>query len=64
MQSVAGDFIQRSLELFVDQQKQIQNTVSTNPLTAMNEISEKNLKMWQDMQEGFFKAAGLNTDKK
>jgi polyhydroxyalkanoate synthesis regulator protein len=64
MQSVAGDFIQRSLELFVDQQKQIQDTVSTNPLTAMNEITEKNLKMWQDMQEGFFKAAGLNTDKK
>ncbi len=64
MQGVAGDFIQRNLELFVDQQKQIQDTVSTNPLTTMNEITEKNLKMWQDMQEGFFKAASLNTDKK
>ena len=64
MQGVAGDFIQRNLELFVDQQKQIQDTVSTNPLTTMNEITEKNLKMWQDMQEGFFKAAGLNTNKK
>jgi polyhydroxyalkanoate synthesis regulator protein len=64
MQSVAGDFIQKSLELFVDQQKQLQDTVTSNPLTAMNEIAEKNLKMWQDMQEGFFKAAGLKSEKK
>ncbi len=64
MQGVAGDFIQKSLELFVDQQKQLQDTATTDPLTAMNEIAENNLKMWQDMQKGFFKAAGLNTDKK
>jgi len=64
MQGVAGDFIQKSLELFVDQQKQLQDAVTTNPLTAMNEIAENNLKMLQDMQAGFFKAAGLNTDKK
>lgn len=64
MQGVAGDFIQKSLELFVDQQKQLQDTVTTDPLTAMNEIADKNLKMWQDMQERFFEAAGLNTDKK
>jgi polyhydroxyalkanoate synthesis repressor PhaR len=64
MQGVAGDFIQKSLELFVDQQKQLQDSVTTDPLSAMNEIAENNLKMWQDMQAGFFKAAGLNTDKK
>lgn len=64
MQSVAGDFIQKSLTLFVDQQKQMQDAVTNNPLTTMSEIAENNLKMWQDMQEGFFKAAGLNTDKK
>ena len=64
MQGLAGDFIQKSLELFVAQQKQLQDAVTTNPLTAMNEIAENNLKMWQDMQEGFFKTAGLNIDKK
>lgn len=63
MQSVAGDFIQKSLELFVDQQKQLRDAVTSNPLTAMSDIAEKNLKMWQDMQEGFFKAAGINKDK-
>ncbi len=64
MQGVAGDFIQKSLELFVDQQKQLQDAVTTDPLSAMNEMADNNLKMWQDMQENFFKAAGLNTDKK
>ena len=63
MQGVAGDFIQKSLELFVDQQKQLQDAVTTDPLTAMNEIADKNLKIWQDMQEGFIKAAGLNINK-
>jgi len=64
MQGVAGDFITKSLDLFVDQQKQLQDAVTTDPLTAMNEMADNNLKMWQDMQESFFKAANLNTDKK
>ncbi len=63
MQSLAGDFITKSLELFVNQQKQMQDAVTANPLTAMDEITEKNLNMWQDMQEVFFKAANLNSDK-
>ena len=64
MQGVAGDFITKSLNLFVDQQKQLQDSVTSDPLSAMNEIAENNLKMGQDMQADFFKAAGLNTDKK
>ena len=64
MQTIAADFIQKSLKLFVEQQKQLQDSVTSNPLDAMNEISENNLKMWQDMQEGFFKAAGLKSVKK
>ena len=64
MQSVGVNFIKKSLELLGEQQKEIQDSVTSNPLDAMNEIAENNLKMWQDMQEGFFKAAGLNSDKK
>ena len=64
MQTIAADFIQKSLKLFVEQQKQLQDSATSNPLDAMNEITENNLKMWQDMQEGFFKAAGLNSVKK
>lgn len=61
VQSVAGDYIQKSIDLFVTQQKQIQDqlqsAVSTNPITAMTELTEQNLEMWKTMQENFFKTA-------
>jgi polyhydroxyalkanoate synthesis repressor PhaR len=60
LQSIAGDYIEKSMQLFVEQQKQIQKAMSSNPITAMSELAEKNLKLWQEMQEDFFKAAGLN----
>ena len=59
LQSIAGDYIQKSMQLFVEQQKQFQDAISSNPLTAMSDLAEKNLKMWQDVQENFFKAASL-----
>jgi polyhydroxyalkanoate synthesis repressor PhaR len=62
LQSIAGDYIEKSMQLFVEQQKQIQQAMSSNPITAMSELAEKNLKLWQEMQNDFFKAAGL-TDK-
>lgn len=61
VQSVAGDYIQQSINLFVNQQKQLQeqlsSAVSKNPLTAMAEMTEQNMDMWKKMQENFFKAA-------
>lgn len=61
VQSVASDYIQKSIDLFVTQQKQIQdqlqNAVSKNPITAMAEMTEQNLDMWKKMQENFFENA-------
>ena len=62
LQSIAGDYIQKSMQLFVEQQKHIQDAMTANPLTAMSEFTNQNLKMWQEMQDNFFKAAGLKTD--
>jgi len=64
LQSMAGNYIERSMQLFVEQQKQFQEAISSNPLTAMSELTDKNMKMWQEMQENFFKAAGLKEDDK
>lgn len=68
VQSVAGDYIQQSINLFVNQQKQIQeqlsSAVNTNPLTAMAEMTEKNMDMWKKMQENFFKSAMQNVNNK
>jgi polyhydroxyalkanoate synthesis repressor PhaR len=61
VQSVAGDYLQKSINLFVSQQKQLQeqlkSAVSSNPITAMTELTEKNLDMWKKMQESFFDTA-------
>ena len=64
LQSVAGDYIQKSMQLFIEQQKQFQEAMTTNPLTAVSDIAEQNLKTWQQMQDSFFKAAGLNSNHK
>ena len=74
VQSVAGDYLQKSIDLFVSQQKQLQeqlqSAVNTNPLAAMAELTEQNLEMWKKMQDNFFKSAmqaspfGENKDKK
>lgn len=63
LQSIAGDYIQKSMQLFIEQQKQFQDAISTNPLKTMSELTEQNMKMWREMQDNFFRAAGLNPDK-
>lgn len=60
VQSMAGEFIEKSMQLFVEQQKEMQQAMTSNPITAMSELAEKNLKLWQEMQNDFFKAAGLS----
>ena len=61
VQSVAGDYIQKSIHLFVTQQKQLQDqlqsAVTTNPMSAMSDLTEQNLEMWKTMQENFFNTA-------
>lgn len=61
VQSVAGDYLQKSINLFVSQQnqlqEQLQSAVTTNPVTTMTELTEKNLDMWKTMQENFFNTA-------
>lgn len=64
MQSIAGDFIQKSLALFVEQQHEMmQKSSLSNPLKTMNEIVDQNMKLWRDMQERFFKSVDSNEDR-
>ncbi|MEJ2093878.1 MAG: polyhydroxyalkanoate synthesis repressor PhaR [Gammaproteobacteria bacterium] len=61
VQAVAGDFITRSMQLFVEQQKQFQDAISKDPISAMSDMAEKNMKIWQEMQENFFNASGIKS---
>lgn len=70
MQSVASEYLRKSLEMFVQQQKQFQknltDAVTSNPINTMTELTERNLKLWREVQDSFFHAASnkpkKNTD--
>lgn len=67
MQSVASDYLRQSLEMFVQQQKDFQKNlteaVTSNPINTMTEMTERNLKLWREVQDNFFRAAS-NKNKK
>ena len=60
-QGMVTSYIERSLNLFVDQQaklqEQMQTMMANDPLSMMSEIADRNFSMWQEMQEGLIRAA-------
>ena len=48
--------------LFVEQQsslrEQMQSMMTADPLSFMREMTEKNMTLWKDMQESFFRSTG------
>ena len=61
LQGMMASYLERSLNLFLEQQARVQDQVKTvmgsDPLSMMREITERNLSIWQEMQEGLFRAA-------
>ena len=61
LQGMMASYLERSLNLFVEQQARVQDQVKTmmgsDPLSMMREITERNLSIWQEMQEGLIRAA-------
>lgn len=53
MQGMMSQYLQRSVETFVTQQKrvqtQMQNMLSTTPIDTMRELMAQNLKAWESM---------------
>ena len=56
MQGVMGNFLERSLQFFVDQQQQfrgqIGNLVGQAPWTLLNQLAERNMELWRSFQQG------------
>ena len=61
LQGMMASYLERSLNLFVEQQARVQDQMKTvmgsDPLSMMREITEQNLSVWQEMQEGLIRAA-------
>lgn len=62
--SLAGDFMRNSVNLFYEQQKRLQQQMTDalqhSPMPpAFTEVAKRNLELWQQMQETFFNSGGL-----
>ena len=63
LQGMMGNYLERSLQSFVDQQhlfrEQMRNFMGQNPLTMISEMAEQNLALWKSMNDRFFQAHKL-----
>jgi polyhydroxyalkanoate synthesis repressor PhaR len=59
-QTLFGEFLDRNLAMFADQQKRFQDQVGNivgSPLQIMKDLTERNLAIWTDMQQRFMDMA-------
>lgn len=56
MQGMMGDYLQQSVETFINQQqlvqKQMQSMLSGTPLGTMQDLMQQNMKAWENMFSG------------
>ncbi|KOR29372.1 hypothetical protein TI04_08790 [Achromatium sp. WMS2] len=57
VQGIFTRYLEESLNLFTQQQKQVQE----DPFTTMTRIAQNNAKMWSDMQQLILNSAGFGT---
>jgi polyhydroxyalkanoate synthesis regulator protein len=61
LQGFMGPYLERSLQVFLDQQQQFRNQLNSlmgqTPWSLLNELTERNLDAWKNMQRGFLDAA-------
>lgn len=63
-QGVFARYLEESLSLFVQQQERIQSSLGDDPMKAITDLAESNIKVWSEMQRNFFKAAGFTSTPK
>jgi polyhydroxyalkanoate synthesis repressor PhaR len=61
LQGFMGPYLERSLQVFLDQQQQfrsqLDNLMGQTPLSMIGELTERNMDLWKSMQRGFLDAA-------
>ncbi len=59
-QALFGEFLDRNLKMFGEQQKRFQDQLGNivgSPLQIMQDLTERNLSIWKDMQQQFMDMA-------
>ena len=58
LQGMMGTYLEKSLQSFVEQQhlvrEQMNNFMGKNPLTMISELAERNLAIWQSLNERLY----------
>jgi polyhydroxyalkanoate synthesis repressor PhaR len=62
LQGMFARYLEESLDLFARQQHQMREAMGENPFDAMTRLAQRNMQMWNDMQETFMRAAGFTVD--
>jgi polyhydroxyalkanoate synthesis repressor PhaR len=61
LQGFMGGYLERSLQVFLDQQQQFRSQLNTmmgqTPWSMLNDLTERNMDMWKSLQQGFLNAA-------
>jgi len=53
-QHLFTQYMEQSMQLFINQQKEMKDNFVSDPLSTMTKLTEKNIQSWQDMQTSFF----------
>lgn len=68
VQDALTSYLEQSLTLFEQQQQhfqdQVRDAMQHNPVNTMSELTQRNLEIWQDIQNQFFQAATGDKSKK
>lgn len=63
LQGFMGSYLERSMQLFLDQQhqfrSQLNNLLGKTPFSMLNQLTERNLDLWKSFQEGMIRPGGL-----
>jgi len=61
LQGFMGGYLERSLQVFLDQQQQfrsqLNNILGQTPWSMLNDLTERNMDLWKSLQQGFLTAA-------
>ncbi|MFC4728885.1 polyhydroxyalkanoate synthesis repressor PhaR [Coralloluteibacterium thermophilus] len=56
LQGFMGSYLERSMQLFLDQQQQFRSQLNTmlgqTPWSMLNQLTERNMDMWKNFQQG------------
>jgi len=56
LQGFMGNYLDRSMQLFVDQQTQFRSQINSllgqTPFAMLNQLTERNIDMWKQLQQG------------